>query len=73
VPSLHAIQGSGIFRSRKAGTRNCVIHNQGGEVKIGDTKHSVKLAQSIDVESKAKVLRLSVLGEGEDKVYTRNG
>ena len=44
-----------------------VIHNQGGEVKVGEAKCSVKLAQSIDLESGAPVLRLSVHGDGEEE------
>ena len=66
---LHCTPYKGVvsFGAEKQ-VQEIVIHNQGGEVKIGDTKLSVKLAQSIDVKSKAKVLRLSILGEGEDKV-----
>ena len=48
-------------------TQEIVIHNQGGEMKIGEAKCSVKLAQSVDLESRATVLRLSVHRDGQDE------
>ena len=62
-----AYKGVVSFGAEKQ-VQEIVIHNQGGEVKIGDTNCLVKLAQSIDLESKAMVLRLAVHRDGEDEV-----
>lgn len=60
-------KGTVVFGADKQ-VQDVAIHNQGGEARIGDTKYSVKLAQSIDLDTKATVLRLSVYRAGEDEV-----
>ena len=69
-------KGSVSFGAERQ-VQEVVIHNQGGEVKVGEAKCSVKLAQSIDLESGAPVLRLSVHGDGEEEalgmaIYSRS-
>ena len=43
------------------------IHNQGGEVKLDGNEYTLKLEQAIEVETRAKVLRLSVYAEGQEE------
>ena len=46
--------------------REVTIHNQGEEVKLDD-KYVMKLEQAIEVETKEKVLRLSIYAEGQEE------
>lgn len=66
---LRCTSYKGFVHVRKEGQiREVVVHNQGGEARIDDMKYSVKLAQSTELDTKANVLKLSVLRDGKDEV-----
>lgn len=66
---LHCMLYKGIVRlGVDKDSHEVLLHNQGGTFVIEGTEYSLMLAQSIELDTKASVLRLSLLKNGEEEV-----